>query len=59
VGHQASPKIKVGGIGPCGPTGSTTYGPHIGEEFESISKLLIGNQFHVTPRIVTPTSLFR
>jgi len=26
MGGQASPEIKVGGLGPCGSPGSATYG---------------------------------
>jgi len=25
VGGEATPEIKVGGLGPCGPPGSVTY----------------------------------
>jgi len=30
-----------------------------GEEFSSISKILIENQFYVTLRLVSPTTLFK
>jgi len=32
---------------------------HTGEEFESIRKIVTGNGFHVTLRIVSPTTLFK
>jgi len=34
-------------------------GLHTGEEVESISKVLIGNRFHATLRIVSPTILYK
>jgi len=32
---------------------------YTGEEFETISNFLIGNRFHVTLRIVSPTTLLK
>jgi len=32
---------------------------HTVEVFESISKILIGNQFRVTLRMVSPTTVFK